>query len=129
MSVTMESQTSPIGQEFAQTLLAKDWRHLESLLGNVIDFRGLTPGRSWEASSSKELIDAVFTQWFEPSDDIYQILSITNDAINQRQRVVYRFRVRNPQDDYVCEQTAYFDEVEGKIIKLSILCTGFLPSN
>jgi len=45
-----------------------------------------------------------------------------------RQRVVYRFRVRNPGGDYVCEQTAYYDTDEDRITKLRILCSGFVPS-
>lgn len=118
-----------VGQSFAEALLAKDWRLLESLLDAAIDFRGLTPGRPWEASSAKELIDTVFAQWFEPTDDIYETIEISGDVIAGRQRVIYRFRVRNPVDDYVCEQTAYFDESDGRINKLRILCSGFLPSS
>ena len=129
MPLTMESSTSTVGRAFAEALLAKDWPRLESLLDDGIDFRGLTPGRPWEASSAKELIDTVFTQWFEPTDDIYETIAVATDEITDRQRVVYRFRVRNPQDDYVCEQTAYYDEIGGKIIKLRILCSGFLPNN
>jgi hypothetical protein len=128
-SATMESSTSTVGQSFAEALLAKDWHSLETLLDDRIDFRGLTPGRPWEATSARELIDTVFTQWFETADEIYETISIATDVITDRKRVVYRFRVRNPQDDYVCEQTAYYDEARGKIIKLRILCSGFLPSN
>jgi hypothetical protein len=45
-----------------------------------------------------------------------------------RNRVVYRFRARKPDGDYVCEQTAHYDEAKGRITNLRILCTGFLPS-
>lgn len=125
----METAESVVGRAFAEALLAKDWARLKSLLDDEIDFRGLTPGRPWEASSAKDLIGTVFTQWFEPTDDICETIAITTDSITDRQKVVYRFRVRNPQDDYVCEQTAYYDETGGKIVKLRILCSGFLPSN
>lgn len=128
MPVTMEAPPSTMGHLFAEALLAKDWSRLESLLDDGIDFRGLTPGRPWDASSAKELIDTVFTQWFEPTDEIYEIIAITEDAITDRQRVVYRFRVRNAQDDYVCEQTAYYDENDGRISTLRILCSGFLSN-
>jgi hypothetical protein len=60
-------------------------------------------------------------------DDIYETTDIASDRIADRHRVVYRFRVRRDEDDYVCEQTAYFDEVDGKIVTLRILCSGFLP--
>jgi hypothetical protein len=97
----MKTSESSVGSKFAEALLAKDWVLLESLLDHEIDFRGLTPGRPWEAATAKSLIDTV----------------------------IYRFRVRNPEDDYVCEQTAYYDELDGKIVKLRILCSGFIPSS
>jgi hypothetical protein len=70
----------------------------------------------------------VFSRWFEPSDDIYEVLDIVTGQVLNRHRVVYRFRVRNPDGDYVCEQTAYYDADADTITKLRILCTGFLPS-
>ena len=129
MRVMTVTSDSTVGRAFAETLLAKDWSSLGSLLDEEIDFRGLTPGRPWEASSATALVDTVFTRWFEPTDDIYETISISSDVIAGRHRVVYRFRVRNPEDDYVCEQTAYYDEIGGKIVTLRILCSGFLPSS
>ena len=123
----MESSSTGVGGAFADALLSKEWGHLESLLSGEIDFRGLTPGKQWEASTAKGLIDTVFTQWFGPTEDIYEITDIATDRIADRHRVVYRFRVRNAEDDYVCEQTAYFDEIDAKIVTLRILCSGFLP--
>lgn len=124
----MNSSDSTIGREFAESLLAKNWAQLESLLDDEVDFRGLTPSRPWEATTARSLIDTVFKQWFEPTDDIYEIIDVATGRIADRQRVVYRFRVRNSGGDYVCEQTGYYDESAGKIMKLRILCSGFLPS-
>lgn len=70
----------------------------------------------------------MLSQWFEATDDIYEVLDVTTDQVVDRQRVVYRFRVRNPAGDYVCGQTAYYDTGAGRITKRRILCTGFLPS-
>ena len=122
-----ETSATGVGGAFAEALLAKEWAHLESLLSGEIDFRGLTPRKQWEASTPRALIDTVFTQWFGPTVDIYEIIDIATDRIADRNRVAYRFRVRRDEDDYVCEQTAYFDEANGKIVTLHILCTGFLP--
>jgi hypothetical protein len=99
-----------------------------ALLDPAIDFRGLTPGQPWEAKTPDDLVEQVFTHWFEPSDDIYEALDISAGQIVDRQRVVYRFRVRNPGGDYACEQTAYYDADADKITKLRILCSGFVPS-
>ena len=122
-----EISTTGVGGAFAEALLAKEWVHLESLLSSEIDFRGLTPRKQWEASTAKGLIDTVFAQWFGPTVAIYEIIDIATDRITDRQRVVYRFRVHKEECDYVCEQTAYFDEIDGKIVTLRILCSGFLP--
>jgi len=122
-----ESIATGVGEAFAEALLSKEWGHLEPLLSGEVDFRGLTPRKQWEASTPKGLIDTVFSQWFGPTVDIFEIIDIATDRIVDRHRIVYRFRVRNDEDDYVCEQTAYFDEADGKIVTLRILCTGFLP--
>ena len=123
-----ETAATGVGEAFAQALLSKKWGHLESLLNGEVDFRGLTPRKQWEASTPKDLIDTVFTQWFGPTVDIYEITEIATERISDRHRVVYRFRVRRDEDDFVCEQTAYFDEADGRIVTLRILCTGFLPA-
>jgi hypothetical protein len=120
-------QTS-IGERFVRSLLAKDWIGVENIIDPAVDFRGLTPGSPWEATSAKSLIASVFQVWFEPDDDIFEIVAVTSDHILTRNRIVYRFRVRNQSGDYVCEQTAYFDEQGDKIAKLRILCSGFLPT-
>lgn len=117
-----------LGEKFARSLLAKDWDGTRHVLDPDVDFKALTPGRPWEATSAQETIDTVFTEWFDTTDDVYEILDISGDLVMDRHRVTYRFRVRNPDGDYVCEQTAYYDETEGRISTLRILCSGMLPS-
>jgi len=124
----MRSPDVSVGERFVQALLAKDWTRVEGAVDPGIDFRALTPGRPWEATTRKDLIEEVFQQWFGPSDDIYEILAISTDRVVGSNRVVYRFLARKPDGDYVCEQTAYYDEAKGRITNLRILCTGFLPS-
>jgi hypothetical protein len=43
-------------------------------LDPAIDFRGLTPGRAWEASDARGVIDDILCQWFEDRDDLEEIL-------------------------------------------------------
>jgi hypothetical protein len=58
------------GERFARAFLAKDWDGVATLLDPQVDFRGLTPGRAWEASTAEDLIQQVLSKWIEPSDDI-----------------------------------------------------------
>jgi hypothetical protein len=124
----MRSPDVLVGERFVQALLAKDWTRVEGAVDPAIDFRALTPGRQWVATTRKDLVEGVFQQWFGPTDDIYEILAISTDRVAGRNRTVYRFRLRNPDGDYVCEQTAYYDAAEGRITNLNILCTGFMSA-
>jgi hypothetical protein len=117
-----------VGERFARAFLAKDWAAVAGVLDPSVDFRGLTPGRAWEAATADELIQLVLRQWLEPTDDVYEVLDVATDRVVNRERVTYRFRVRNPDGDHVCEQTAYYDSDAEKIVKLRVLCSGFLPS-
>jgi hypothetical protein len=114
-----------VGERFAEALLAKDWNSVRAVLHPAVDFRGMTPSQQWEAKTPDDLVDHVLTRWFEPSDDVYEVLGISTGQIVDHQRVVYRFRVRNPDGDYVCEQTAYYDTDDAKITKLRICAAGF----
>lgn len=124
----MLTTETALGERFARSLLSKDWMGVADVLDADLDFKGLTPGRQWEAHTANEVIEGVFKKWFEPSDEIYDVLTIASDRVVDRGRVVYRARIRNPEGDYICEQTAYFDTQGDRITTLRILCSGFLPS-
>jgi hypothetical protein len=122
------SESTPAGECFAKALMAKDWGAVGAVLHPEVDVLALTPGRLWEAPTADDLINDVLQTWFGPEDEIYEVLGVSNDAVVDRRRVVYRFRVRNGGHDYVCEQTVYYDEVNDQITKLRLLCSGLLPS-
>ncbi len=124
----MSTAAATLGEQFARSLLSKNWGGVAAVLDGHVDFRGLTPEKQWEGAEATTVIDGVLKQWFEASDDVYEILAIDSDRVVDRQRVVYRARVRNDDGDFVCEQTAYYDTAEGRITKLRILCSGFLPA-
>jgi hypothetical protein len=122
----LTTETS-VGERFARAFLAKDWDAVTGVLDPAVDFRGLTPGRPWEAATADDVIQQVLSQWLEPTDDVYEVIDVASDRVVDRERVTYRFRVRNPDGDYVCEQTAYYDTDSERIVKLRVLCSGFLP--
>jgi hypothetical protein len=113
-----------IGESFAAALLARDWDGVKAVLDPAVDFRAMTPGRFWEASSADQAVAEVFSQWYETRDDAYEVLDIAAGQVSDRQRVVYRYRLRGTRGEYVAEQTAYFDTAEGRITQLRIMCSG-----
>lgn len=124
----MQTQTDTIGRAFAQALGTKDFEAIHGLLDQAVDFRGLTPRRSWEASSSREVIDTILTIWFEDSDTLEEIESIRTDSIADREHVSYRFRGFNADGPFVIEQQAYYTEQDGRINWMRVLCSGFRPA-
>lgn len=123
----METQNT-LGARFATALSAKDSNGLLELLHPEIDFRGMTPGRTWEPGGPQEVLSVLLDNWFDDSDQIEGVERIESDAFADRQRVEYRFRVRNPDGLFLVEQTAYLSDREGQIDWMRVLCSGYRPA-
>jgi hypothetical protein len=119
---------SGIGDRFANAVAKKDGPALLDLLDPEIDFRALTPGRFWEASSARALVDEViFGAWFEADDHIDALEDVQIGAVADRDRVGYRLRITNADGVFLVEQQAYFDVENDRISWLRILCSGYVP--
>jgi hypothetical protein len=131
MSGDASSTGEQTAEQFARALGTKDAAGLRQILRADVDFRAMTPGRFWEASDVETVIGEIMLgKWFEPTDDVREILSIeTGDDIGPVHRVGYRFAVTNPDGDFVVEQQAYYDlDDAGQISRLRVMCCGFVPS-
>ena len=118
----------PISERFARAIAARDASALLGLLAPQVDFRAMTPGRFWEASSAREVVDdVIFGKWFEPTDRIDGIEAIETDVVVDRERVGYRFRVTNDDGAFIVEQQAYVSVEDDGIAWLRIMCSGFRP--
>jgi hypothetical protein len=120
-------ETTTLGAAFASALAAKEFGRLRDLMHPEIDFRGMTPSRFWEAGDPDAVISGVLRQWFEESDEIEALERLETDAVADRERVGYRFSVRNPDGHFLVEQQAYLSERDGRIVWMRVLCSGFRP--
>jgi hypothetical protein len=117
-----------LGDRYVAALAAKDDAALLGLFCSDVSFRGMTPGRFWEAGSPEEVVNDVLYQWFEPTDVIESVEFVEQGSIADRQRVDYRFRVRNPDGVFAVEQRAYLDVDEAGLIKrMQAICAGYQP--
>jgi hypothetical protein len=73
------------------------------------------------------VISGVLSQWFDESDDIQALERLESDAFADRERVGYRFSVRNPEGLFMVEQQAYLSARDGRIGWMRVLCSGFRP--
>jgi len=121
-------QALTLGEEFARALAAKDFDRLVDLIHPEIDFRGLTPSRSWEARDTGTLVADVLRQWFDDSDRIEALERLDGDAFADRARIGYRFSVSNPDGRFLVEQQAYLSARDGRIGWMRVLCSGFRPA-
>jgi hypothetical protein len=127
-AVNGEASASGLAHRFTAALAARDAAALRSLFGREVDFRALTPGRVWEASTPDALVDDVILgSWFEPGDVIQRIESVQHGQVGTRTRIGYRLRVQNPGGTFTVEQQAFLDLAGGKITWLRVLCSGFVP--
>jgi hypothetical protein len=116
------------GERFARALRAKDRTALHRLLAERFDFQGLTPGRHWQATSSRQAVDEIIlARWFGPDDHIEQLCSISTDRVGDREHVAYRLRVRNLDGEFLVEQQAYYAAEAGRITWMRVLCSGYRP--
>jgi hypothetical protein len=116
-----------LGEDFARALAGKDVDRLRALLHPEVDFRGLTPSRLWEAGDAETVIEVILRSWFEETDEIEELVDLERSAYADRQRVGYRFRVRNPDGLHLVEQQAYYTAEEGRITWMRVLCGGYRP--
>jgi hypothetical protein len=122
-----EIASTTLGEAFAQALSRKDFDEVTRLLHPEVDFRGLTPGRMWEASDAHTVVESVLKIWFDPSDELDHLVSTETDTFADRARVGYRLEGHNPDGPFVVEQQAYYGERDGRIGWMRVMCSGFRP--
>jgi hypothetical protein len=117
-----------LGARFVHALILKDASEMLALLHPEIEFRGLTPGREWEADDADGVIAIFLQSWFEPSDQIRALEHLDCDGFADRERVGYRLSVSNPDGRFLVEQQAYLSPRDGRIGWMRVLCSGYRPS-
>ena len=123
----MRPQTSTLGADFARAFAAKDAERMRELLHPEVDFKGLTPSRSWEAGDADAVLDILFGNWLEDTDRVEALEDVKDDAVADRERVGYRCSVTNPDGRFVFEQQAYLSARDGRIGWMRVVCSGFRP--
>ena len=123
----MEQAHATLGTDFAQAFAAKDADRIRELVHPEVDFRGLTPNRNWEASDVDSLVEILFENWLEDSDEVEALEAVETDSFADRERVGYRLRVSCPDGRHLVEQQAYIGERDGTIGWIRVVCSGFRP--
>ena len=116
----------PIGPAFAQALAARDFSALRMLLDPDVEFRALTPRRTWEASGDVQTV-SLFRQWFDEATVIDQVDDVSTHSVGDRRHLAYRFSGHDGDGLFVVEQHVYYSERDGRIDWMRMMCSGFRP--
>jgi hypothetical protein len=115
-------------KEFAQVIADRDLAGMSALVAADVDFKGLTPGRFWEAATPEEVSDVVFGHWFEETDHVDAVLRTDDgEPTGDTQRMSYRFAITNPDGRFTVEQQAYYRVRDDRISYLRVVCSGYRP--
>ena len=123
-SVTSTPQAQLLGPAFAHALARRDFGQVAEVLCPDVEFRALTPRRSWEAPTAEETLTVLRT-WFDEETVVDEVLGVRADTVADRHCVTYRFAGKRPDGPFVIEQHAYFTERDGRIGWMRLLCSGF----
>jgi hypothetical protein len=117
-----------MGERFVEALAAKDTATLTGLFSPHVTFRGMTPGRFWEAGSPEQVVDDVLYQWFEPNDRVVEVERVQLGRVVDRHRLHYRLLVRTADGLSLVEQHGYFDlDEDGRISRMHLMSAGSRP--
>jgi hypothetical protein len=125
LSSATEATTTSLGAKFAHSIARHDFAEVAELLHPAIDFRALTPRRAWEPATREDVLDLLRT-WFDDCE-IQEVLRVDTHQIAGRLHVTYRYQGERPDGPFLIEQQAYYDETDGQISRIQVLCSGFQP--
>jgi len=114
-----------VAERFVLAYTQHNRADLLDVLAPDIDFRGMTPGRFWEASTAEDLVDNVLLHWIDVHDVVQQVLSLDRDWMADREHVSFRLSVHTPDGHHLVEQQAYLMVDDGLISWLRMMCSGF----
>jgi len=119
--------TTP-GIEFANAFLTKNFDQAGAVFVESAPFMVSTPGRTFEGSGPEGVVN-VLSSFLQDDDLVEKIIKVEEDAVGPRKHLVFRFLVNSGGTTYECEQHGYYDtEESGKIVKMRILCSGWLKA-
>ena len=122
-----EQQQTTLGTDFAHAFAGRDADRVRELVHAQVEFRALTPSRTWEADDADALVAILFDNWLEDSDEVESLETVETDSFADRERVGYWLAVHNPDGRHLVEQQAYIEERDGKIGWMRVVCSGFRP--
>jgi hypothetical protein len=124
-SSATETIAPSLGAKLAHSIARHDFSEVAELLHPAIEFRALTPRTAWEPTTREDVLDLLRT-WFGDCD-IQDVKVVDSHEIAGRLHITYRYQGERADGPFLIEQQAYYDETDGQISWIRLLCSGFQP--
>jgi hypothetical protein len=119
---------SSVAAALLRAIVERDEPTLRELLAPDVWFRALAVHELLERHDAPGAL-AILDGWFGSAAEVQVLLAEVAPA-GSRELVRYRLRLRPPWAPdvwHVIEQTGYARVTEGRVRRLDLLCTGFVP--
>ena len=127
-AVGVVPESAPAGS-FLEGLAAQDFARLGGALAADACLRALLPSGLWEWAGA-DAIAHRFERWFGDTED-FELVEAAVGEVGGRLHLHWRLRLRAERFGtgwFTVEQQAYADTADGgRIARLDLLCTGYLP--
>jgi hypothetical protein len=138
-----------LGRAFIEALVRGDFEAMQSLLHRNVRMRGLTPHKFTRVSPSDPVggVIRTYQRWFyeDETEHPEELLSCSVEPFGSGGRYKLRYRIRSKSrgmadfyrtqgladiaddEDWLVDQEAYYDVLDGRIAWLIVLCGGYQP--
>lgn len=129
-AVTAHEAGSPglsLGRRLVGSIVAKDADAMRALVHDDVDFRAVTPGRYWESTDARSVVEEiVLGTWFAPDRRITEVVLLETEAIGALERVRYQLGAELTGGSHLVEQQAYLETRGDRISAIRIVCSGYV---
>jgi ketosteroid isomerase-like protein len=123
----MDPVSTSVTEAFVEAILARDFPRAQALLHPEVDFRAMTPKRTWEAEDPGG-VEKVLRAWFEnPEREVERVEPTESASVEDTVRVGWRVYGTEAMDPFVFEQQAFLREDGGKVVWMRVMCSGPRP--
>ena len=114
-----------IGNDFIKNLSEQKFENLELLFSNDIFFRALIPSSVVTLNDPLKTANK-FKSWFNPEEfESFKLLDSSSGILIDCLRINYKIQLSYKGVIYNVEQHLFCEIDDGKIYKLSLMCSGF----
>jgi hypothetical protein len=111
-----------------EAVASRDFAALGELMDPEVWMRALLPRQLVELRGADQVL-AAFTVWYGGATNVTP-LALDHDVVGGKERATYRFVLTPdwaPGTEHLIEQTAFLSVRDGRIRKIDLVCTGFMP--